>query len=502
MFHGTAPGLVHPAGIPEQHKAINLRLSKGYRSVLKNAAFVYASLLINQVSRAVYVVVLARILGPDLYGMLSYGQAWYLAFLPLALLGMGPLLAHAVGRDREEGARIANLVASIRIVTILVTAIVSGVMGISVSDSPAVSTLMIVFAIALVGRAASLWADEMYQAYEVNRFSFNQAKVFRTTEVLLGMVLALLTRDVVWVAVGHALVWVAQGAWGLFQVIRHLQPLAPRWHWLEVRLLLITGIPLGLSNVFGGLMIQGGIILYKGAGAENELVGNLAINVQALMILGSLFVALSRAALPAVSRSVARGDANHRIYVSVMIRSAFVFGALAAVWALAIGADIVKLVLGPHYQTAGQWLWLMLWGLVPYIIKQAVTNALVAHGSYGLTMWINLVGALSMAAAVLVLIEPYGFAGVVVGMLVGFTVDAAFGLLVMVRMKILDHVADIPKLAAVLALMVSIYLAVASYQPLAAAILATVVLVFGVILSGIVRGNEKEAIWRLIRRRA
>jgi len=47
--------------------------------------------------------------------------------------------------------------------------------------------------------------------------------------------------------------------------------------------------------------------------------------------------------ITAVSRSVTRGDANHRIYVSVMIRSAFIFGALAAVWALAIGADIVKL---------------------------------------------------------------------------------------------------------------------------------------------------------------
>lgn len=479
-----------------------MNLSSGYRSVLKNAAFVYASLLIYQVTRAVYVVVVARVLGPDLYGILSYGQAWYLAFLPLSLWGLGPLLVHTLGRDRAEGTRAANLVASIRIVTILVTAVVSGVIGISVTDSPTLSILMIVFAIALVGRAASLWADEMYQAYEVNHFSFKQAKAFRTADVLLGIVLALLTRDVVWVAIGHALIWVAQGAWGLFIVARQLQPLAPRWHWLEIRLLLIAGIPLGLSNVFDAIMLQGGIILYKGAGAENELVGNLAINVQVLMILGSLFVALSRAALPAVSRSVARGDTNHRIYVSVMIRSAFFFGVLAAVWALAIGADIVIFVLGKHYQTAGQWLWLMMWVLVPFIIKQAVDNALVAHGRNGLTMWINFVGAVSMASAVLLLIEPYGFAGVVAGTLIGFTVNAAFGVLVVARMKILDHVSDIPKLAAILTLTMSIYLAAATYQPWFAAIVATAVLVFGVIMFGVIRDTEKEVFWRLIRRRA
>ena len=475
---------------------------KGHRSILKNAAFIYASLLINQVSRAIYVVVLARVLGPQMFGMLSYAQAWYLAFLPLSLLGLGPLLARELGRDRKAGARVADDVASIRIVTILITAVASGVIGIAVSGSPTVSDLMIVFAIALVGRAASMWADQMFQAYEVNHFSLKQAHVFRTAEVLLGIVLALLTKDVVWVALGHALIWLTQGVRGLYLVIRYLQPLAPRWRWSNLQLLLVAGIPLCLSDVFNTFMVQGGIILYNASGAVDELVGNLGIIVQALMILGSLFVALSRAALPAVSRSVARGDANHRIYVSIMIRLAFVFGTLAAVWALAIGADIVKFVLGAHYRTAGQWLWLMLWVLVPYIIKQAVNNALMAHGSYRQTMWLNLIGGVSMAGAVLLLVEPYGFTGVVAGTLIGFAINATFGVLVLIRMKILDHLVDIPKLASLVILTVSIYLVTAPLQAWFAAIVATAALVIGVILSGVVRDNEKEVILRVLRQRA
>jgi O-antigen/teichoic acid export membrane protein len=361
---------------------------------------------------------------------------------------------------------------------------------------------MVIFTIALVGRAASLWADEMFQGYEVNHFSYRQAKIFRTSEVLLGMIIALLTKDVIWVAASHTLIWAAQGARGLFLVNRYLQPLVLRWQWPEIRVLLIASIPLLFGSIFEALMRQGGILLYRGAGAADELVGNFAITLQALMILSSLFAALSKAALPAVSRSVARRDTKHRIYVSVMIRSAFVFGTLAAVWALAIGADIVNIVLGARFQIAGEWLWLMLWLLVPYIIEQAANNTLVAHGNYGRATWLSFIGVVSVAGGVLLLLGPYGFPGVIAGMLIGFSVYATVALLVIVRMRLIEHAEDIPKLAVIVTLTVLVYLALAGYRPWLAAIVGTMVLFLGLILLGVVRETERKAILNLVLRRA
>jgi len=173
------------------------------------------------------------------------------------IVGTGPLLAHAVGRDRKDGARVANLVTSIRIVSILVTAAVSGAIGISVTDSPTVSTLMIVFAIALVGRAASMWADQMYQAYEVTNSVSNRQKFFEHRGIARYCACPVdqgRRLGGCWACAGLGV----QGAWGMFLVTRHLQPLTPKWHWLEIRLLLIACIPIGLSNVFDALMVQGG----------------------------------------------------------------------------------------------------------------------------------------------------------------------------------------------------------------------------------------------------
>ena len=248
-------------------------------------------------------------------------------------------------------------------------------------------------------------------------------------------------------------------------------------------------------------MIHGGVILYKNSNAAYGLVGNLAVSVQALMILGSLFVALRRAALPAVSRSVARGDSNHRIYLSVVVRLAFVFGTLATIWALAIGADIVQLVLGVRYQTAGHWLWLALCVLIPFVIKQAVINTLVAHSRYTETMWLSMIGAASMASAVLLLAVPYGFAGVIAGILIGFSINAAIGMLILMHMQLLDHISDIPKLAVIATLTTVIYIATEHFHPLPAAIVATLVLIAGVMLFGVIRDSENQAVWRIIRQR-
>jgi len=477
-----------------------LPLSKGHRSILSNAVFVYASLLINQVSRAIYVVVLARVLGPELYGLLAYGQAWYVALVPLSLFGLGTILVREVGRDRRNGRRVADNAAAIRVVTILFAAVVSGATGVLLNESQVISTLMLIFAVALVGRAAALWAEEMFQAYEVNRFTFRLARVFRTSEVLLGIIVALWTKDIIWVATVHALVWLAQGARGLILVFRHLQLLKPRWNWPEIRILLVACIPIGFGGFFQALMLQSGIILYRRSGAADELVGNFAIAVQALVILGSLFAALSRAALPAVSRSVARGDSRHRQYVSVMLRSAFVFGTLASVWALAIGAEITVLLLGAKYQIAGTWLWLMLLVLTPFVIKQAVSTTLVAHGDYVRSMLLSLVGIVSMVVAVLMLMPLYGFPGVIGGMLVGFSINVVVALGVIVRMRLVEHPGDIPRLVTIMTLTLLTFLLMTGYQPVLAAMVATVVLFSGVLLFGVIRETEKDAIRALLSR--
>ena len=40
--------------------------------------------MLTTLMRAFYVVILARYLGPEMFGLFAYGQSWYIAFLPSA----------------------------------------------------------------------------------------------------------------------------------------------------------------------------------------------------------------------------------------------------------------------------------------------------------------------------------------------------------------------------------------------------------------------------------
>ena len=87
----------------------------GIRSIARNAAYLGAAQGTTYLVRGFYVVVLARYLGPEVYGIFAYGQAWYLAFLFLTFLGLGEILIRQVGRDRERAASLVAQTLALRI---------------------------------------------------------------------------------------------------------------------------------------------------------------------------------------------------------------------------------------------------------------------------------------------------------------------------------------------------------------------------------------------------
>ena len=59
----------------------------GVQSLFQNAGFLAFSKALEKAIRISYLILLARWLGPKMFGLLEYGLAWYLIFLPLAFWG-------------------------------------------------------------------------------------------------------------------------------------------------------------------------------------------------------------------------------------------------------------------------------------------------------------------------------------------------------------------------------------------------------------------------------
>ncbi len=467
-----------------------MKLSNGYKSIFKNASFLYASLLVNNITRFIYIIVLARYLGPELYGLFSYGQTWYNAFLPLSMLGLSGILIREVGLNKNSGAQIANVIASIRVISILLTAFICAITGWIMSDTSELSFLMLIFSLALLGRAVSLWGNQMFQAYESTYLTLNQEKLFRTGEVVIGIIIAITTNDVFLLAATHAFIWLTQGLRAVYLVQKNLQKITLTWHWQQIKTLLIKGFPLCLSLILDGLLIQGAVIFYKLNGASNDMIGNLAIIVQAFLVISGIFLAINQAVLPVISRAVDRKDSKDKIYIHVMIRIAFVFGTISGILGIAIGSDIVRLIFGLKYHLAMDHLGFMLWTLIPFIIQQAINSSLLAHGHFVKILQLNFIAFISMISCFFVLVENNNFTGVVLSILFGYSVLAITGIFTIYYLKLLGHITDILKLLFITVITLAIYSNIAEFNNIAALFLSFATLFSSLIFFNVVKTNE------------
>ena len=146
-------------------KSFNSNLSgEGVFSIAINAIYLIGTQWFNKVVRLVYAIALARYLGPELYGIICCGISWYLTFLSITGFGIAAILSREIGRDRNSGPRIVSLTLTLRSITLVVAALVSGILGWFVETKLDIRIILIVFSIALVGRSFSMWTGAVFNA--------------------------------------------------------------------------------------------------------------------------------------------------------------------------------------------------------------------------------------------------------------------------------------------------------------------------------------------------
>ena len=412
------------------HLLTNVIANSKLTFIAKNAILFYSSFLINQSLRTIYVIVVARILGPELFGLISYGQAWYLSFLPFCMLGLGAIVLREVSVNREQGKIVANQVIAIRIVSISIVTISCLVIGLWVNKDWQTRQLLSVFSFALAGRAVWLWCENMFQAYEDAYSKLRIERLLRPLELIVGISLACLTQNAFLIATGHTIVWVIQSISGYIMVNKKLQSIRPDWDIPSMIRLVRQGLPMGMAVALDGLMLQLVYVIYKFNGADHSNIANLSIGIQGLIILTSIFSATNQAILPALSRTVQRGEKKDIIYLRYSAQISLVFGALAATTAAFIGEPLVSCLLGNGYQQTGKYLYIILWILIPYTIKSSISSLFLAMGKFHYTLLMNFGGLLSMILF-LYLLTLYGFVGVISSILLGYSLAVIIGLFIL-----------------------------------------------------------------------
>lgn len=396
----------------------------GIASIARNTGYLLGARIYNNLIRLVYAIALAYYLGPELYGILNYGISWYLVFLSITGLGTSVILSREIGRDRKSGPWIASLTLTIRGSATVFVAVACCILGYFFEGKLEVRNLILIFSIALIGRSLSIWTVNVFTAYEVSRYSFILQTVFRSFEAITGTICLLYGGGVMAVAIVHAISWWLQALSGLALVQQYLFVMWLNWSWRNIRNILYKGLPNGLTLIMVMWLQSGPLVLYRHlSDSENEL-GQLALAIQALIILINIPVAAGMASLPVLSRSVEREDGKDLLYSDTMIKAAFIFGAAASLAGLGIGPWLVKILFGTRYEEAGCLLGIVMWLLIPFTCGMAISGVYLARGQFFLPAICAGLGALAFSCVFPWLVSTMNTLGAIIATGIGMGVQA------------------------------------------------------------------------------
>lgn len=473
---------------------------RGVRSVARNASAILSVRMLTRLMRALYIVILARYLGPEMFGLFAYGQSWYIAFLPLTALGLGPVLSREIGRDRGSGAKLVNTSISLKTISALVGAILCAVLGWITDPDAAARNLLMLFALALAGRSIALWAEEVFIAYESSRLVLRQNMIFRPAEIAIAIAVLVAGGDLMALAITHGLIWWLQAAAGLSLLHRRLVALRPRWSPSEVGHLLRAGLPICVAGVLGSWLMHGPLILFRHTAGTGSDLGQLAMAIQILTLTIILPASVAQAALPVMSRAVQRGDGKETRYLEGMGRLGVSLAVGAGLTALTVIEPLFDLVLGSGYSVASELVTYVLWLLLPFSVAIASSQVLVARGHFTWTAPCALAGALVMTAATVPLASAHGAIGAVIALAAGLIVWALALLVLVAREGRVNFGLAFVRPCLSAALAIAAYWAVMGFDRWLALALAGVLFVALMTFAGTTR-SERGALREILRNR-
>jgi O-antigen/teichoic acid export membrane protein len=474
----------------------------GVSSIAKNAVFLLGGHWLTTAIQGAYAIVLARMLGPELYGLYNYGLSWYMAFILFATLGLAAVLSREVGRDYEGRSKVVDQTLLIRLLTSIIIAAVSGSIGFLTETDPRMRALLLLFSTALIGRSLAIWTKEVFNAYESNRYYLFQQALFRPLEVFAGIVVLMAGGKILAVAAVHALSWWLQAIGGFLFITKRITLVRIQWSWRSHWTIFFQGLAICLSQFMIFWPLFGAVILFRFLGGTDFRLGQLALILQIFLVAFRIPESSSVAALPVLSRAAAKGDGRSRLFAETILRINLIFGAAAGLVGMGMGRWLVTFVFGPNYERAGGLLGYGLWLLIPYGCSYALYSIYLARKQDLRAVGQATIGAVTFTLGMFLLAPRLHVAGALISLAAGMTICTGSMILGLARTEQLDISFSIGKPGMAVLLSLGAFFGLQHLGPWLALTAGLLLLFSGAILFGGLSSQEKNVITSLLRKKA
>jgi O-antigen/teichoic acid export membrane protein len=469
----------------------------GLKSIIRNASYLIGGQGINIIARAIYAIALSRYLGPELYGLFNYGLSWYLILLPATILGLDVLMSREIGKNHTKGIETISHVFSVRLIITTLISTLSILTVWLVETNIDVKVLITILTFALFGRSIYVWAKGTLTAIESTKHAFKLDAIIRPGEVLIGILILIAGGGVIELALAHTISWWIQGLLSL-RIIRYLEPnIKLKYNSKIIISILRQSIPLGIVSILIIWFVQGPIIMFRSIEGFTPELGQVTLIIQIFIMFSSIPNSIGNAAMPVLTRALIRQDGKAEIFIDGMMRISIVLGGFVSIFLISQGDQLVTLVFGEQYISAGQLLGFMTLILIPYSCANTISRFHMAEGKYTPVAKATIYGALLFTLTYYPSVYFFGLFGIIVSMGAGLVILNILLIKLHIKSYVLDTGTTVYRPLLLSLVSLASYQLFSTYNEIGALMIAILTMFTGVFLLKIIRKNELELILKV-----
>jgi O-antigen/teichoic acid export membrane protein/glycosyltransferase involved in cell wall biosynthesis len=367
-----------------------------------NAASQMMALGAILIVQTVYLIVVARVLGPEDFGRFSFAWSIVQILLIGGDLGLHNAAIRLLSGRLEESPRISKLFLGLKLAVTAVLLLVVLLLALLVQESRETRLCLVIFGLGMVFQSMSMGTNVVFQAHgKLYLASLNILLIF-VVQAFLGFLALAAGGGVVSLAWAYCFAASATFLLNLVFYRRRIHPfrlgLDRSW-----RRFVRESLPVGLATLFQSVSSRIGISLLT-ALAGPAAAGLYSAALRFPHAMSNIPVGIFSALLPAMAAHQGRSRPVGRFFRSSLFLMAAVSVPLALSFTI-LARPLVMLLFGSEYVESGFLLQLLAWTIVPVFLGMAFSHVLLSqHELVRRLPWVTGVGLAVNLAANLILI--------------------------------------------------------------------------------------------------
>ena len=411
----------------------------------RGAVLLFGGQTVSTVIAAVASIVIARLLGPELYGV--YALCFVVPNLLILVtdLGVNSALTRFSAKLRAEGqnsllAGIIRCGLAFKVaVTLLILAlafIASDELAKWLLNRAELAPLVRLSLLVLFFYSLMLTANAVLVGFNDMRNSAKLSIIFQGSRAVLSPLLIVLGFGVVGALVGQIAGSAVAAAIGVIIVYyKHYRGLQARHHSTHsaiglIKSILKYGVPLYIASAIGGFLVSYQTVVLAWF-TTNEVIGNFSAAFRLSSLIGLLTTSISTALFPAFSR-LKEAEAKRLFYHAVRYTTMVIVPATALL--MALSRDIVFTLYGEKYVLAPKYLALYAISFLYAGIGSTVYGIFYQGiGKTEMNLKVMLLYALLFVPTSIAFTRAYGAEGLIFSFLLSFLIAVLYGVITAVK---------------------------------------------------------------------